>query len=80
MKFAKIMFSQVSVCPQGAEVSATHPPRKTSPLSRHPPGQTLPLGRHSLGRHPPSPMPSTYWDTVNKRAVGIPLECILVQV
>ena len=71
-KFAKVMFSQVSVCPQGG----------VCPVAS---GQTLP-GRHPLGRHPPSfpvhagihPPHSACWDTVNKRAVRIPLECILV--
>ena len=37
---------------------------------------------HILDRHPPAradtPSPSAYWDMVNKRAVCIPLECILV--
>ena len=44
-----------------------------------PPGQTPPRtrGRHPPGRHPPYPR-SACWDTVNKRAVRIPLECILV--
>ena len=44
-KFAKVMFSQVSVCPQG---------RGSGPLHAgiHPPGQTNPLGRHPPGRHP----------------------------
>ena len=94
-KFAKVVFSQVSVCPQRgvclwSQVHAgIHTPRQT------PPGQT-PLGRYSPGRHP---MPSACWDTppcpvyagihtpalpcacqdaVSKRAVRIPLECILV--
>ena len=40
-------------------------------------------GRHPPGRHPlpgqTTPWAdSAYWDTVNKRAVRIPLECILV--
>ena len=42
-----------------------------------------PLDRHPTGRHPPDqrqtpPLCSACWDTVNKRAVRIPLECILV--
>ena len=59
----------------------THP-GQTLPL----PGQTPPLGRPlqadtpwaetPLGRH--TPLHSACWDTVNKRAVGIILECILV--
>ena len=42
--------------------------------------------RHPLGRHPPAQYMlgythpnSAYWDTVNKQAVRIPLECILVK-
>ena len=42
-----------------------------------------PLGRHPPGRHPPTrgrhPLCSACWDTVNKRAARIPLECILVR-
>ena len=53
MKFAKVMFSQVSVCPRGRG--------------------GLP---HCMQGHP-APC-SACWDTVNKRAVRIPLECILV--
>ena len=57
-----------------------------SPLVRHPPGRHLPLqenthpsppSRHPPGHTPPPPS-SACWDTVNKRAVRIPLECILV--
>ena len=65
------MFSQVSVCPRGGG------------------GVSAPLhtGVHPLGRHPQADTPSSWadtplcsacWDTVNKRAVRIPLECILV--
>ena len=65
-KFTKVMFSQVSFCLQG--VSSTHTPLRAdnTTLGRHPP---------PLGRHPPPP--SVCWDTVNKLAVRIPLECIL---
>ena len=68
-KFARVMFSQVSVCPGG-----THTPpdqRKTPPPRQTPPG------RHPPDRHPPG---SACWDTVNKRAVRILLECNLVHV
>ena len=137
MNVANVMFSQVSVCPQGACLPLIpggclpHPPRQTSPqadpLSRHPPHQTPP-GRHPLtrhpladtprqtplgqtppwaeadtlltkqplaatpmqthpprqtppGRHPPADTPpcTVHARIVNKRAVRIPLECILVQ-
>ena len=50
-KFAKVMFSQVSVCPQGRGVCHT-------PLGRHSPRQTPPLGRpYPLCRHPPGQTP-----------------------
>ena len=49
----------------------------TTPLADTPPGQTPPLQTaRPLGRHPPH---SACWDMVNKRAVHIPLECILVK-
>ena len=49
-----------------------HPPpgRYTLPLDRHPPGQTPARA---------DPLHSSCWDTVNKRAVRVLLECILVQ-
>ena len=56
MKFAKVMFSQVSVCPQG--VSASLHAGIQPPLGRHSswvdntPGQTHLLGRQPMGRHP----------------------------
>ena len=54
----------------GPETDTPPPPGQT-PLGKHAPsGQTTPLGRH--------PLHSACWDTVNKRAVRIPLECILV--
>ena len=52
--------------------------QKHSPLGRYPPGQVNPpLQVHPLGRYPPG---SVCWDTVNKRAVRILLECILVKI
>ena len=64
------------------------PPLGIHPLGRHPlwvytPGHTPPWGRHpQLGRHPPHinrlPLHSACSDTVNKWAVHILLECILV--
>ena len=128
-RFGKVMFSQVSVCPQGGVSAPLHagiqtprqaqtpwqthpppragtPPRQVHPLGRYTHGQIHPLDRyipsvvtppgrypppgqvHPLGRHtspPPCPVHaaihplcSACWDTVNKRAVYIPLECILV--
>ena len=65
-----------------------HPPGQIPPPGRHPPGRqpTPPPGRHSpladtpcpvhAGIH--TPLCSACWDTVNKRAVRIPLECIFV--
>ena len=62
----KVMFSQVSVCPQGVLPHCM--------LGCTPPGQTP--TPHSPGR--PLPLCSACWDAVNKRAVRIPLECNLV--
>ena len=72
-KFAKVMFSQVSVCQRRGGVclwfrGATAPwadtPRQTPPLGRHPPADTSP------GRPPPAqhmlgytPLPSACRDT-----------------
>ena len=64
-KFAKVMFSQVSVCPREGEVSAA----PSTPRTR---GRYTHSGRHPL------PPPSACWGTVNKQAVRNPLECILV--
>ena len=47
MKFEKVMFSQVSVCPRGGVCSIAC-------WDTHLPGQTPPLGRHPPGRHPPA--------------------------
>ena len=59
---------------------------QTHPLGKHPPGQTLPWADIPPGQTSPAqcmlgytpPLCSACWDTVNKRAVCIPLECILV--
>ena len=69
-------------------VSATPRPGQTppgqTPPGRHPPGQCMlgyiPPAQCMLGwdTHTPS-LPSACSDTVNKRAVRIPLQCILVQ-
>ena len=56
-------FNYVSVCPQGGLPHCMQ--GYTHPLGRHPPGQTPP---HRV---------DTPWDTVNKRAVRIILECNL---
>ena len=62
-----------------------HPPRQTSPWADIP-RQTPPCPVHA-GIHTPlpsacwdthTPLPSACWDRVNKQAVSIPLECILV--
>ena len=60
-----------------------HPPKAgTHPGQVHPPGRYTPLGRYTLlGRYTPwqvHPPNSACWDTVNKRAVRILLECILL--
>ena len=88
-KFAKVMFSQVSVCPQGGlthcMLGYTHPrTRGRHPRDQRqtPPGQTptqqTPPGRHPWADTSPWAEPSACWDTVIKRMVRIPLECILV--
>ena len=53
-----------------------HTPWPDTPQTDTPRAYTQ-LGRHTtpLGRHPPGRI---LWDTFNKRAVRIPLECILV--
>ena len=68
----KVMFLQVSVCPQGGGAHPSlgrHPPWHTLPLSRHPPGRQPLWADTSLGRHPhrqtppwadtPLPLPPT---------------------
>ena len=80
------MFSQASVCPGGVCTIAcwdthTHPGQtpfwQVHPVGRHtPPRQVHPPAQCMLGYT--SPLRSACWDTVNKRAVRIPLECILV--
>ena len=69
-----------------------HPPRQKPPWADTPPAPCMlgytPPAQCMLGYTPPCPVhagintppppPSTCWDTVNKRAVRIPLECILV--
>ena len=56
------------------------PPRQTPPRQIPPwadtPGQTPPPADTPPARHPS--LPSACWDTVNKRAVRILLECILI--
>ena len=51
-----------------------HPPWADTPLGRRPHVDTFPCPVHT-GIHPP---PSACWDAVNKRAIRIPLEWILV--
>ena len=55
----------------GTPPGQVHPPwAGTPPRQVNPPGQVHPL--------PPTPRHSACWDKINKRAVRIPLECILV--
>ena len=58
-----------------------HPQADTPSWAGTPPGQVHPLGRYTPGQvHPPcryTPQ-QCIWDMVNKRAVCILLECILV--
>ena len=58
-KFAKVMFSQVSVCPQGGVVDTPlgrlHPPGQVHPLAGTPPQAGTPPpadGRQAGGTHP----------------------------
>ena len=60
-KFAKVMFSQVSLCPQGGDAcpiacwdTHMHTQAETPLGQTHSPRQTPPLGRHPLGRCPPA--------------------------
>ena len=64
--------------PPGRHPPPGQTPRVDTPPSRHPRADTPP------GRHTPAqcmlgytPLHSAFWDTVNKRAVRIRLECIL---
>ena len=59
----------------------TPPPGRYSPQAGTPPGQIHPLHRYLPGRYTPLgrySAPRVCRDTVNKRAVRILLECILV--
>ena len=78
----------------GTPPRQVHPPDRYppswagTPRQVHPPAQVHPLGRYTppwqvcpLAGTPPGqvhPIPQCIWDTVNNRAVRIPLECILV--
>ena len=64
-KFAKVMFLQVSVCPQGGGV-------------RDRGKGACVAGAACMARMPPPADTTRYGDTVNERAVRILLECILV--
>ena len=93
-KFAKVMFLHLSVSHSvqgGSTWPGQIPPRQVHPRAGtpsragHPPGRYTPWQVHPLPPrastaprqvHPPSH--SACWDMVNKRAVRIPLECILV--
>ena len=66
--------------PQGRHPLDRLPSRQTSPWT-HPPAQcmlgyTPPPSQYMLGYT--HTLPSACWETDNKRAVRIPLECILV--
>ena len=65
-------------------------PQVDNPLGRHPSVDTHPQADTPWADNPPGrplracwdthPQRSACWDTVNKRAVHIPLECILVAI
>ena len=78
--------------PTGTPPGQVHPWACTPPR-QVPSWADTPLGRHPLGRYTPAfsdtpasacwdtnttPLHSACWDMVNKQAVHIPLECILV--
>ena len=83
-KFAKVMFLHVSVCSTGGNTppQQVHPWAGTPPQQVHPPAGTLPQQAHLPGRYPRAGTPPReqcmLGDTGNKRAVRIPLECILI--
>ena len=80
--WGKIMFLHLSVILLTCQhaMGQTHTPQ--IPLGRHSPGRH-PFGRNPPPRQtPPDKHPPTLWilrNTVNKRAVRILLECILVE-
>ena len=85
-KFAKVMFSQVSVCPQSGGGGCLPHCRLGYAL---PWEQTTPRSRHPRSRHPPSSRQPPQQQTLSlqcmlgnmgsKRVVRIPLEYILVE-
>ena len=86
--WGRVIFLHLSVILfTGGVPGQVHPPGRYPPGQVHPPGsqytpwQVPPPGKytpwqvHPLGRYPPN---SACWVMVNKRAVRILLECILV--
>ena len=87
--WAKVMFLQACVCPQGGGVSASVHAGMPLPRTRHPPGPDTPPDQTHTPSGADSPGPRTYPPTrhppgsrlqhrVNERPVRILLECILV--
>ena len=88
----KVMCLHLSVYHSVHRGSVCHTPSADTPPGQTPPGQTPPeqtppsghtptLGHtHPWGTHPPSthPLSSACWDRINKWAVHILLECMLV--
>ena len=76
-KFAKVIDFTGVCLSRGGEYLGRYTPRQVSPAGT-PPGQVPPR----VGTLPPRagtlPAHSACWDTVNKRVLRIPLECILV--
>ena len=62
----------------GGEYLGRHPPGRYTLRQVHPPQAVHPPQRYTPWAGTP-PSHSACWDTVNKRLVCIPLECILVQ-
>ena len=84
--WGKVMFLHVSVILfTGGEYLGRYPPgryTRYTPRQVHPPGgYTRPQDRYTPGQVPPAGTPpgNACWDMVNKGAVRILLECILVK-
>ena len=78
-----LLHCMLGYTPLWADISSLGrpPTRAYTPPGRSPWADTIP-GRHPPGQTPPGQIPpsSACWDTVHKRAVRIPLECILIYI
>ena len=83
--WGKVIFLHLSVilfrggtCPGTPHPQEVHPPGRYSPPAGTPPGRYTPQAGTPHPRAGTPPCSNACWDTVNKRAVRILLECILV--